>query len=46
MFKKALIEIGYQECDLHYTDGKGLVMEVLGKWFQTNVNPKTCKQVK
>src|SRR5690606_670225 len=43
MFKKDLMEIGYQECDLHYTDGKGLVMEVLGKWFQTHVNPKNLQ---
>lgn len=38
MLKDDLIRLGYEKCDLHYTNGVNLVMEVLGRWYQTNVD--------
>lgn len=39
MIKEELEREGYKLYDLHYTDGVNLIMEVLGKWYQTHVNP-------
>lgn len=38
MIREELERSGYKLYDLHYTDGVNLIMEVLGRWYQTNVD--------
>lgn len=39
MSKEELERSGYKLYDLYYTDGVTLIIEVLGKWYQTHINP-------
>lgn len=38
MIKEELEALGYKLYDMYYTDGANLIMEVLGRWYQVNVD--------
>jgi len=41
--EQELVNRGFRESCMYFTNGKVLVMEVLGRWYQVHLNPYTLQ---